>query len=105
MPLRIDAAEASQAASKVLTCRQSCLLVSTRLRWQEASRRWSGLAVWLQAFDGYALAAQALDQLKFSAAMSHKCIVQELASTAGAEGRRPLLGVVYDDVARCGVLA
>ena len=63
------------------------------------------MAVWSQAFDGYALAAQALDQLKFSAAMSHKCIVQELASTAGAEGRRPLLGVVYDDVARCGALA
>ena len=68
--------------------------------WQEASQRWLNVAVWLQAFDGYALAAHALDQMKFSAAMSHKCIVQELASSAGAEGRKPLLGIVYDDVAR-----
>ena len=61
------------------------------------------LAVWLQAFDGYAMAAHALDQLSFKAAMAHKHIVQELASSAMAEGRKSLLGVIYDEIARLAV--
>ena len=61
------------------------------------------LALWQQAFDGYALAAQAVGQLEFGNAMAHKAIVQELACAAAAEGRKHPLGVIYDELARCVV--
>ena len=58
------------------------------------------LASWLIAFDRYALAAAATNQMSFKASMSHKNIVVDVAMTAASENRRPLLGVIYDEVAR-----
>ena len=58
------------------------------------------LASWLIAFDRYALAACATQQMSFHSAMRHKNVVVELAMSAHAEKRRPLLGVIYDEVAR-----
>ena len=39
-------------------------------------------------------------QLSFAAAMKHKQIVMEVSVSAHAEGRFPLLGVLYDEIAR-----
>ena len=58
------------------------------------------LCTWQVAFDRYALAAQIAGQLTFKDAMLHKSVVLEVAANAWMEGRRPLLGVVYDEVAR-----
>ena len=52
------------------------------------------------AFDRYALAACATGQMSFQGAMTHKNVVVDVAMTAHAEKRRPLLGVIYDEVAR-----
>lgn len=38
--------------------------------------------------------------MTFDAAMRHKRVVMEVVVTGVAEGRRPLLGVLYDEVAR-----
>ena len=40
------------------------------------------------------------DQLKFSDAIAHKCLVLDLANQAGSEGRTRLLGVLYDELCR-----
>ena len=69
---------------------------------QEAGKS-LGLALWMQAFDRYALAAQVTGQLSFLGAMKHKGIVTEVANSAGAEGRTRMLGVMYDALARCAV--
>ena len=82
---------------------------------QEADKRLD-LALWVQAFDRYmgtlcgtaifcnfvryALAAEMTDQLKFSDAIGHKCLVLDLANQAGSEGRTRLLGVLYDELCR-----
>ena len=39
-------------------------------------------------------------QMPFHAAVKHKLIVFEVAADAAAEERRPLLGVLYDEIAR-----
>ena len=58
------------------------------------------LAAWLIAFDRYALAAAATNQMSFRASMNYKNVVVDVAMTAHAEKRRHLLGVIYDEVAR-----
>ena len=40
-------------------------------------------------------------QLQFCDAMTHKCIVLDLANQAGSDGRTRLLGVLYDELCRC----
>ena len=49
----------------------------------------------------YALAAAALEQVHFASAMLYKAVVLEVAANAVAERKSPLLGVLYDEVARC----
>lgn len=67
---------------------------------QEETRRLE-LPFWLMAFDGYMLAAQAVDhQLQYKQALLHKATVCEIACTAKAGGRTELLGVLYDELAR-----
>ena len=58
------------------------------------------LPAWLMAWDAYALLAAALDQLPFSVAIKHKLIVCEIAANAHTHKRKPLLGVLYDEIAR-----
>lgn len=65
----------------------------------EKSKRCDPLS-WLTAWDAYALAAAALGQLPFDAAMRHKACVSEIFLTAAAEGRQQMLGTLYDDLAR-----
>ena len=55
---------------------------------------------WLLAFDRYALAGAALKQFSFEAACLHKLRVSRIACNAVAKGKRPLLGVLFDEVAR-----
>ena len=66
---------------------------------QEETKRLD-LCTWQVAYDRYALAAQITGQLSFRDAMVHKSVVLEVAANAKSVGRRPLLGVVYDEVAR-----
>ena len=58
------------------------------------------LMAWSMAWDTYAMAAAILRQMSFAAAMTHKGMVQEVAAGAAGEGRRPLLGVLFDEVSR-----
>ena len=61
--------------------------------------------LWIVAFDRYMLAAQAVDhQLQFRDALAHKEIVLEIACSAKSGGRTDLLGVLYDELARCAVV-
>ena len=57
--------------------------------------------LWQQAWDRYALAAQVTGQMPFELAMTHKAIVLKIAEN-GAGGRSRFVGVLYDEVARCG---
>ena len=59
------------------------------------------LATWQIAWDSYALAAAALEQLSFHASMLHKKVVLQIACHAAAEKRSSLLGVIYDRMVRC----
>ena len=52
------------------------------------------------AWDSYALAAAVLYQMDFASPMAHKNVVCEIVSSADAEGRRWLLAVLYDELAR-----
>ena len=42
-------------------------------------------------------------QLPFDVALKHKLIVCEIAENAHSQYRKPLLGVLYDELARCTV--
>ena len=55
---------------------------------------------WAIAWDKYALAAAATGQLTPQAGMAHKMICAEVAMRAESNGRRQILGVIYDDLAR-----
>ena len=58
--------------------------------------------MWLVAWDRYALAALAVEhQLDFSLSLLHKEVVLAIAMAAAAGGRSELLGVLYDELARC----
>ena len=59
------------------------------------------MAPWQQAWERYALAAQIVEQMSFASAMEHKCVVLEIASNSKAEGRKPFLAMIYDELARC----
>ena len=60
-------------------------------------------ALWLVAFEKYALAAVATDQLSFEHAVLHKEVVMEVAAVAQVEGRSAFLAVLYDELVRsCG---
>ena len=66
---------------------------------QGASKRLA-IHAWQTAWDSYALAAAVLGQMDFASAMAHKNIICEIVSGADAEGRRWLLAVLYDELAR-----
>ena len=67
----------------------------------EDSRRLE-LPIWMIAFERYALGAQAVEhQLSVQQALVHKEVVVEIACTAKSAGRSDLLGVLYDELARC----
>jgi hypothetical protein len=48
-------------------------------------------------------AAAVLEQLSFKAAMQHKATVAKVATGLAAKGRSQLLGVLFDELARCGI--
>ena len=75
--------------------------------------------MWLVAWDRYALMASMTNQMTYAQAMAHKCVVTEVcpqaflecitqsftnlcevACLAVQEGRRSLMGVLYDEIAR-----
>ncbi len=56
--------------------------------------------MWQLAWDRYSLAAAVLEQMPFATTVEHKALVMEIASGAKAEGRLPILGVLFDEVAR-----
>ena len=66
----------------------------------KSSDRRLELVVWQLAWDRYALAAAALGQLPWCAALQHKADVLETGLTAHVESRGPILGVLYDEVCR-----
>ena len=74
---------------------QRCVRISA----QEVNRRLE-VAQWQQAWDRYTLAAVVVGQLSFYAATTYKGVVLEVASNARAEGRKPLLAMFYDELAR-----
>ena len=53
------------------------------------------------AFDRYAIAAQVTGQMTYKVAMLHKEVVLEVVANGMADSKRPLLGVLYDEVVRC----
>ena len=87
---------------------------------KEVERRLE-LPVWLMAWDTYAIGAAvleqacvtcdqglarmwvalcALSQMSYKTAIAHKHVVMEIAVNAASEERLPLLGVLYDGIAR-----
>ncbi len=56
--------------------------------------------LWPMAWRGYTLCGVALDQFPFPSAVLHEQIVMQVSCSAQSEGRKPLLGVLYDEVAR-----
>jgi hypothetical protein len=89
-----------------------------RVKGKQFNRRFLDLAVWLMAWDRYAIGATLLKQMSFVDAQHHKAVVVEvwlllpwrvasclscfaqIASTAKSKGLGPLLGVIYDDLVR-----
>ena len=69
---------------------------------REVARRLD-LSAWLLAWDGYAMACEVTKQLPFKAAMQHKALVVQVAADAVAEQKRPILGVLFDEVSRYSV--
>ena len=68
---------------------------------QEDARRLE-MPIWPIAYERYALGAQAVDhQLSFQQALVHKEVVVEIVCSAKSAGRSDLLGVLYDELARC----
>jgi hypothetical protein len=65
---------------------------------EAAAGRRLELAVWLVAWDGYAIAAACIDQMSFRCATVHKHMVCKVAFSAG--WRKPFLGVLFDEVSR-----
>ena len=59
------------------------------------------LETWQPAFVGLAIAMAVAGVLPYGIAMRHMYICLKIAAMAAAEGRRPLLGVLYDEAARC----
>ena len=55
---------------------------------------------WLLAWETYTLAAVALRQFSYKSACLHKRHVARMAVNAQAKSMRPLLGVLYDELAR-----
>ena len=55
---------------------------------------------WLCAWDKYAIGAAITEQLSFSSAMTHKEVVCEIAAASEAEGRKFLLAILYDELAK-----
>ena len=87
------------AKSKVRCC---CLFLAcgTRFVPQEESR-YLEFALWLVAWDRYALAAQVVEhQLDYRVSLLHREVVVNVACSASAGGRSELLGVLYDELAR-----
>lgn len=66
----------------------------------KASNRRLELHTWQAAWDSYALAAAAVDQMSFRCAMEHKAKVLERAAMGISQGRKPLVAVLYDEVVR-----
>ena len=58
------------------------------------------LVLWQMAWDRFALAAAMLKMVPFSASMQHKGVVLEIAVSAAAEDRLPVLAVIYDELVR-----
>ena len=58
-------------------------------------------ADWLLAWDGYTLAAVALEQMTMAVAVTHKHTVAQIAKQAHTEGRCEQLAVIYDRLVRC----
>ena len=63
-------------------------------------KKFVDFAWWLLAWDRYALAAAATQQMEFWHAMQHKAVVAEIAADLATEGKSPLIAVIYDDLAR-----
>ena len=58
------------------------------------------LVQWIAAFDRYAIAAAATNQLTLPAALAHKDLVLKLGSQASSSGRRIEVGIIYDELVR-----
>jgi hypothetical protein len=63
-------------------------------------KKYVDFAWWLLAWDRYALAAAATQQMDFNQAMQHKRVIAEIAADSATEGKSPLIAVIYDDLAR-----
>ncbi len=59
---------------------------------------------WILAWDRYALAAAATQQMPFEVAMRHKAKIVGMAANAVTEGKSTQLAVIYDDLVRSGVV-
>ena len=66
---------------------------------KKANNRRLDISDWQMAWDRYALAAAALNQFSYKKAMEHKALVLEISANAPAG--QSLLGVFFDEVARC----
>ena len=58
------------------------------------------LVLWQMAWDRFALAAAMLEMMPYRAAMQHKQVVLEIAVSAAADERKPVLATVYDELVR-----
>ena len=62
------------------------------------------MAQWREAFTAFAIAMALTNVLGFQSAMKHLFVCLAVSAAAHAEGRRELLGSLYDECARCVVL-
>ena len=56
--------------------------------------------VWTAAFERYAIGAQVIGEWNWVSAKCHLDICLRIAESAKAKGKKPALGMVYDEVAR-----
>ena len=80
-------------ANFMFCCRSSCQVA-------RAPGKRLDFDKWLLAWDQYTLSAVALQQFSHKAACLHKRHVARMAVNANSKGLRPLLGVLYDELAR-----
>ena len=68
-------------------------------------RRYIEFTAWMAAWAKYSLAAALLEQMSYADTKKHRTLMIEVACSAPAEGRQPLLAVMYDDELRLCFLA
>ena len=83
-----------------MCCGVCCAGVVLKQKGGTSGKRFLDLPSWMMAWDAYALAAAAVDQMTFQSAILHKAVVMKIACGSSSERREHLLGPIYDQLVR-----